>query len=349
MIADKKGTVSYFTLRNEIVNHKFHPIYILEGEENYYINQLSDLIVSNALTEDEKDFNLTVCYGHDVDIHEFISICKRYPAMSQYQVVVLREAQNVGKGLGDNQSLNMLRYYAQNPQMTTILVVCNMNGNIKAPDFVSEVKKKGNGIIFESKKVTGRDLDGTIISYCKSIGCDIDEKSVSMLADNIGDDLSRMFGEIDKLFILLGDEKKITPSLIEENIGISKDYNNFELENAIRVRDAIKSFKIIDYFEKNPKSNPVVVTIGVLFSYFSNLLLTRTAKDKSSKGIMDQLGTKSSYRANIFINNARYYSTSACVNIIKYLRECDTKMKGINSRQNEFELLRELVFKILHA
>ena len=171
-----------------------------------------------------------------------------------------------------------------------------------------------------------------------------------MLKDFVGTDLSRIFGEVDKLHLILPDNNKhITPEIIERNIGISKDFNNFELEDAIRNKNALKANQIINYFEKNPKSTPTVLTIGLLFSFFSNLLLARTAKVKTEQGIMDAIGTKSPYRAKMFIEAMKYYSTAGCVNIIGYLREFDTKSKGINSRQNEYQLLRELIYKILHS
>ena len=166
----------------------------------------------------------------------------------------------------------------------------------------------------------------------------------------MGSDLSRLFGELDKLRILVGDSGKgITPELIEQNIGISKDYNNFELEDALRRRDAVKAYRIIDYFEKNPKNNPIQVTVGVLFSFFSNVLIVRATKDKSPAALMAATGTKSPWRLEKYSEAARNYSTQACVNIVSYLRECDVKSKGIGSRQGPYDLLRELIYKILHA
>lgn len=342
IMAVKKETLSYIEICNDIASGKFQPIYVLMGEESYYIDRLEDLIVSKALSPDEKEFNLTIVYGLDTDIRTVMNECKRYPIMSQYQVVILREAQN-------NKELDLLRLYAEKPLESTILIICHKHSNIKAPEFLKELKTKSSGVVFESKKISENNVGQIITDYVSSKGGKIDSKATAMLKDFVGTDLARIFGEVDKLFILLGNHKLITPEIIERNIGISKDFNNFELENAIRNKNALKANQIINYFEKNPKSNPTVLTIGLLFSFFSNLLLARTAKVKTEQGIMDAIGTKSPYRAKMFIEAMKYYSTAGCVNIIGYLREFDTKSKGINSRQNEYQLLRELIYKILHS
>ena len=169
-----------------------------------------------------------------------------------------------------------------------------------------------------------------------------------MLADHIGTDIARMFSELDKLAMLASDGN-ITPLLIEKNIGISKDFNNFELEEALSKRDAVKAYRIVDYFERNPKNNPSVISVAMLFSFFSNVLLAATARDKSPEGIMAVVGTRSQWRARKFLDATRMYNTRSLVNIIGYLRECDTRSKGIGSRQDQYALLKELIYKILHA
>lgn len=342
-MAVKKDTLSYIEICNDIAKGKFQPIYVLMGEESYYIDRIEDLIVSKALTPDEREFNLTIAYGLDTDVRTLMNACKRYPIMSQYQVVIMREAQN-------NKELDLLRLYAEKPLESTVLIICHKHSNIKAPGFIKELKAKQTGVVFESKKISENSVGQIITDYVNSKDGKIDSKATAMLKDFVGTDLSRIFGEVDKLHLILPDNNKhITPEIIERNIGISKDFNNFELEDAIRNKNALKANQIINYFEKNPKSNPTVLTIGLLFSFFSNLLLARTAKVKTEQGIMDAIGTKSPYRAKMFIEAMKYYSTAGCVNIIGYLREFDTKSKGINSRQNEYQLLRELIYKILHS
>ncbi|MGN0214835.1 MAG: DNA polymerase III subunit delta [Muribaculaceae bacterium] len=332
---------------SEIEQGRFMPIYVLEGEESYYIDSLSDKIIEKALTEDERDFNLTICYGIDADIRQVIGACKRYPVMAERQVVVLREAQNVRDS--KENGLELFRFYAQNPLKSTILVICNKGGNIKAPEFLKQLKASQTGVVFESKKETERSIMDVITKYVASKGCKIDEKSTSMLRDFVGTDVARLFGEVDKLSILVGADRKITPEMIEKNIGISKDYNIFELEDALFTRNREKAFKIIDYFEKNPKNNPVQLVTPFLFNAFVGILLVRTSKDQSPDAIMDRIGTKSNWRAQKFMSASSRYTTLACVNIIDAIRRFDAQSKGIGSRQNGYDLLRSLMFFILNS
>ena len=344
----KKTGVSYISLRNEIMQRKFRHIYVLEGEEPYYIDSLTDLIVANALSDDERDFNLTVAYGADANINDLIGACRRYPVMAQRQVVVLKDAQNAGKSSATG-NLDSFKFYAQRPLDTTILVICYKGGALKAKGFLDELKSSKAGVVFESSKVRDYELPGVIASHVKNLGLSIDNKSATMLATSIGTDLSRLFGEIAKLQMLTGPDKRISPELVEKNIGISKDYNNFELEDALIARNGAKAYRIIDYYEKNPKHNPVAITVSQLFSFFSSVLLLRTSKDHSDEGLMKQCNCKSAFRLKKFKEAAQRYSTLSCVNIISYLRECDTKSKGHGSRQDGYALLKELIFKILHA
>lgn len=355
-MAEKKASPTFFALRSEIQSGKFRPIYVLHGEEPYYIDQLSELIVNTALTDDERDFNLEVYYGNDALVGDVINSCKQYPAFAQRRVVVLREAQLVTKQPGHKDDLQLFKHYAEKPLSSTILVVCYKGGKIGAKQFTDEAVRQHEGVslpgvVFESAKVRSeRDLAGVISNYCTAMSVKIDGKSMAMLIDFIGNDLSRMFGELDKLRILVEDSAQgITPDLIEKNIGISKDYNNFELEDALRRRDAVKAYRIIDYFEKNPKNNPIQLTVASLFSFFANVLIVRATKDQSPASLMVATGTKSSWRVDKFREAARNYSTQACVNIITYLRECDIKSKGMGSRQDQYALLRELIYKILHS
>lgn len=357
-MAEKKETTTYFSLCNEIKASKFRPIYILHGEESYYIDKLSDLIVSTALSEDERDFNLNIFYGNDASVTDVVNACKQYPVFAERRVVVLREAQLIPKqGPGHKDDLNLFYHYADRPLGSTILVVCHKGGKISAKKFTDEaVKEHENvpyrGVVMESAKVKNdsRDLMGVINNYCTSLNMSIDNKSMAMLSEFIGNDLSRLFGELDKLRILVGDSGKgITPELIEQNIGISKDFNTFELQDALRVRNAVKAYRIIDYFEKNPKSNPLPPIISILFSFFANVLVVRANKDKSTQALFEATGIKSAWQLGKVQEAAGNYSTQACVNIIGYLRECDVKSKGMGSLQDQYALLRELIYKILHS
>ena len=351
-MAAKKEELTYFSLMGDIKAHNFSPIYILHGEEAYYIDKLQEAIIENALSPDQQAFNLTVVYGSDIpEAKPLIAACKQYPAMSKYQVVVIREAQNLGKNSrGNAAELNLFKFYAERPVASTILVICFKGGTIKAKELTDAIKKNKTGIIYESAKLRdGRPVEQAATGYAKSLGCIIDEKSASMLAMNIGNDVSRLFGEIDKLKLLVGADKRITPELIERNIGISKDYNYWELEDSVIQRNAAKAYRIVDYYERNPKNNPVVLTVSMLFSFFSAVLLVQTAKDRSPAGLMAACGSKSQFRLRKFEQASRNYSKRAVVNIISALRECDVKSKGIGSRQDAYRLLKELIYKIMHS
>ncbi len=348
-MAVKRETVTFTTLNKEIKSGKFRNIYVLQGEEPYYIDRLQQLIIDTALTEDERDFNLSIYYGNTANVREVISTCRQYPSFSQYKVVVVREAQLIPKQQGHKNDLDLFASYAEKPLSSTILVICHKETTMKSKPFTDALKTSKNGVIFDSNKVKeGRDLNALIVSYANSLGCNIDTKATSMLADHIGTDLSRLFSEMDKL-VILADDKVISPLLIEQNIGISKDYNNFELEDALGRRDAAKAFRIVDYYEHNPKKNPVAPTLAMLFSFFSGALIASTSRDKSPEVIMTLVGTRSAWRAGKLLDVARVFGTRSLINIIGYLRECDVRSKGVGSRQDQHALLKELTFKILHA
>ncbi len=350
-MAAKRENVTYFSLRAEVLKGEFRPIYVLQGEEPYYIDQLSDLIVEKALDDSERDFNLNIYYGNEADVREVIATCLQYPAFAQRRVVVLREAQLVPKQLGSHKKdLELFKNYAEKPLGTTVLVICHKGGAMAAKPFTDQLKASKSGVVLDSAKVRkGRDLQAVINNYATMVGCNIDAKSTSMLADSIGNDLSRLFGELDKLRIIVGDTMKITPDIIEKNIGISKDFNNFELIDALVAKNPLKVYRIIEYFEKNPKNNPVNVTISQLFSFYSSLLLYVTAKNRDQRSLMDAVGAREAWQMRKYEDASRNYSKRACVNIITFIRECDTKTKGIGSRQEQYALLSELIYKILHA
>ena len=349
VMAVKRETVTFTTLSKEIKSGQFRKIYVLQGEEPYYIDRLQQLIIDTALTEDQRDFNLSLYYGNNANVREVISACRQYPAFSQYKVVIVREAQLIPKQQGHKNDLDLFASYAEKPLASTILVICHKEAALKSKPLTDILKTMKDAVVFDSQKVReGRELNALIVNYANSLGSNIDNKATSMLADHIGTDIDRLFSELDKL-AMLSDDGNITPLLIEQNIGISKDFNNFELEDALSNRNAVKAFRIVDYFERNPKNNPSIASVAMLFSYFSNVLLVATARDKSLEEIMALVGTRSQWRARKYLEATRMYNTRSLVNIIGYLRECDTRSKGIGSRQDQFQLLKELIYKILHA
>ena len=312
------------------------------GEESYYIDRISEYIAQTVLNENEKEFNQTIVYGADTDIATVINAAKRYPMMSKYQVVIVKEAQNI-------KNIEELVYYLQKPLDSTILVLCHKHGTLdRRKKLAAEIEKVG--VLFESKKIKDAQLPGFISSYLKRRSVEIEPKASEMMAEFVGADLSRMAGELEKLIITLPrGQKRITPEQIERNIGISKDYNNFELRNALVEKDILKANKIIKYFEENPKTNPLQMTLSVLFNFFSNLMLAYYAPDKSEQGIANQLGLKSSWQSKDYMVAMRKYSGVKVMQIIGEIRYCDAKSKGVkNSSMSDGDILRELVFKILH-
>ena len=337
-----KQEITCDDILRELRSKQYRPIYYLMGEEAYYIDLISDYIMDNVLTDTEKEFNLSVVYGADVDIATVINAAKRYPMMSEHQVVIVKEAQSI-------RNIDELSYYLQKPLRSTILVMCHKHGVLdRRKKLAAEIEKVG--ILFESKKLKEAQLPAFITSYMKRKGVDLEPKATSMLADFVGTDLSRLTGELEKLIITLPKgQTRVTPEQIERNIGISKDYNNFELRSALVERNVLKANQIINYFEKNPKTNPLQMTLSLLFFFYSNLMLAYYAPEKSEQGIASFLGLKSPWQAREYQTAMKRYSGVKTMQIIGEIRYTDAKSKGIgNSSLTDSELLRELVFKILH-
>ena len=334
--------VTYEEIVRNLRNKVYAPVYFLMGEEDYYIDRISDYIIDTVLTDTEKEFNLTVLYGSDTDIATIINAAKRYPMMSKYQVVAVREAQAL-------RNLDELVYYLQKPLESTILVMCYKHGALdRRKKLVAELEKAG--VLFESKKLKDAQLPGFITSYLKRKQVEIEPKASEMMAEFVGTDLNRMAGELEKLVITLpAGQRRITPEQIERNIGISKDYNNFELRNALIEKDVLKANRIIKYFEENPKNNPLQFTLAVLFNFFANLMLVYYAPDKSDRGIAAHLGLRSPWQAKDYENAMKRYTGVKVMQIVGAIRQCDAKSKGVgNSSVSDGELLRELVYFILH-
>ena len=334
--------LTYASIMKELKERHFRPIYYLMGEEPYYIDQITDFLLDNVLSEVEKDFNLDVLYGADVDVNTIINTARRYPMMSEYRLVVVKEAQVV-KGM-ENLSL-----YLQKPLNSTILVICHKNGTLdKRKKLASEISKVG--VLFESKKLKDSQLPQFINNYIMQKGLTMDPKATEMMADFVGTDLSRMTGELDKLIITQPTgQTRITPEQIEKNIGISKDFNNIELRNAIIRKDVLKANQIIKYFEDNPKNNPIQLTLAFLFSFFSNLMLAYYAPDKSENGVAAFLCFKTPWQAKDYITAMIKYSGVKTMSIIHEIRYTDAKSKGVGNPSIESgDLLKELIFKILH-
>ena len=334
--------ITYEVIVRNLKNRVYSPVYFLMGEEDYYIDRISDYIMDTVLSEVEKEFNLTVLYGADTDMAGVINAAKRYPMMSEHQVIVVKEAQGL-KGMED------LVYYLQKPLLSTILVFCYKHGTLdRRKKITAEIEKAG--VLFESKKLKDTQLPGFISSFLKRKKVEIEPKASEMIAEFVGTDLNRLAGELEKLIITLPPgATRITPEQIERNIGISKDYNNFELRSALIEKDVLKANRIVKYFNDNPKNNPLQLTLAVLFNFFSNLMLAYYAPEKTEQGVAAQLGLRSPWQSREYMAAMRRYKGIKVMQIIEAIRTCDAKSKGIdNSSMSDGDLLKELVYVILH-
>lgn len=326
-------------LVTDIKQGNLKPIYFLMGEEPYYIDKISDFIEENVLTEDERGFNQMVLYGRDVTIDDIVGNAKRYPMMAERQVVIVKEAQDLAR------NIEKLAAYAKNPQPTTVLV---MNYKYKKIDkrkaLYKEVKKIG--VVFESKKLYENQVADWIRRVLASKKYTITPKASQMLVEFLGTDLSKINNELEKLKIILPQGTQISPEDIEENIGISKDYNNFELRKAVSERNSLKAFQIINYFADNPKDNPMVMTVSLLFGYFSQILHLHGMSDKNPRNVASALKVNP-YFVNEYIVAAKNYPMRKVSNIIEILREFDVRSKGVGSNAvPQGDLLKEMLVRI---
>jgi DNA polymerase-3 subunit delta len=320
---------------------RYAPIYFLTGEETYYIDKISDYIEDNALSEEQKAFNQTVMYGKDHDAAAVINAAKRFPMMSDYQVIIVKEAQNL-TGFDD------FVYYASKPLKSTILV---LNYKYKKPDKRKKVFKELEkaGVFFESKKLYEDKIPDWIIRYLKEKGHSIQTRAAILLTEHLGSDLQKIVMALEKLIITLPETKnEITTQHIEENIGISKEFNTIELQKALVDKDALKAFRIADYFGHNQKSNPIVMTITSLYFFFNKVFLYSVLKDKSGQNIAGKLKIHP-YFVPEYQKAAQTYKPAKLVRIISLLREYDVKSKGVgNLSGTPHDLLKELIYKILN-
>ena len=324
----------------QIDNKVFQPVYFLMGEETFYIDKISDYISKNVLSEEEKEFNQTTLYGKDIDVATIISEAKQFPFGSAHRVVIVKEAQDI-------RSIDQLELYFDNPLPSTILVICYKYKKIdKRKSFGKNLSKKS--VLFARKKLYENQIPAWIKGQLKEKNFNIDEKSAHLLSEYLGNDLSKISNELGKLILNIKEGETITAKIIEENIGISKDFNVFELQTAIGKKDILKSNKIIKHFSENPKNHPFVLTLSSLFSYFQKVMIYHSLKDKSKNNAASQLGVNP-YFLGQYQLAASNYSMSNLFTIFSYLKEYDLKSKGIqNPSVPENELLRELTFKILH-
>lgn len=325
----------------DIKSGDIKPIYFLMGEEPYYIDAIASYIEKNVLAEEEKGFNQMLLYGRDVSIDDIVGNAKRYPMMAERQVVIVKEAQDLSR------TIEQLEAYALQPQPTTVLVICY---KYKTLDKRKKLYKaiKSNGVLFESKKLYDNQVPDWIRRVLAGKHYKITPKASQMLVEFLGTDLGKINNELEKLQLILPKGTEITPVHIEENIGISKDYNNFELRKALGDKDVVRANKIVNYFGQNPKDNPTVVTISLLFNFFSQLLQYHALTDKSQFSAAKALKV-SPYFIKDYQVAAKNYPMKKVSQVVGLLREFDVKSKGVGAINLSTEdLLKELVYKILH-
>ena len=325
---------------------KFSSMYVLHGEESFFIEEIYKEIISNVVDEASKDFNETILYGRDADLSDILAAARRFPMMSDRQLVLVKEAQEL-KCWKRKDELEKLAAYAESPVKSTVLVFCYMNKKIDGRSKAVKTLSK-NGILFLSDKIRDYKLPQWISEYITSVKLSIDSQSSTLLAEYLGNDLSKVVNEITKLKISLPEGSTITSEIIEKHIGISKDYNVFELQRALGTKNIDKASRIVNHFEANPKNNPLAMVIPVLSAYFSRLFIYHGLKDKSQSSAARAMSC-SPYAVKDYASAARVFSAAKVARIFGYLRDADRKSKGQgNATISDGMLLRETVFKILH-
>ncbi|MCC6370305.1 MAG: DNA polymerase III subunit delta [Bacteroidia bacterium] len=340
----------------------FKPIYFLSGEETHYIDVLSDYIEHHVLEEADREFNQTVVYGKDVDLGGVLGLAKQFPMMSEHNVVIVKEAQNLkelnksagGDDEGSSKSSNSANsvsaqflHYINHPQPSTILVFCFRNKTIDKRSAIAKALQK-NAVFLESKKLYDNQIPEWIGAYVKEKGYTIGPKATFLMSEFLGNDLGKISNEVNKLLISLPKGQEITVELVQDNIGISKDYNVFELQDALAKRDVLKANRIVNYFAANEKDHPAPMILVTLYGYFSKILKYHFLQDKSKFAAAGALGVNPFFIEG-YSRAAANYSAAKLKQIFSYLKECDLKTKGVdNSTISNGELLKELVYKILH-
>ena len=336
--------ITFQSIMHDLQERKFVPVYYLVGDEPYYIDKIADYIAEHVLQPEERDFNQTILFGSDVTAAQIADTARLYPMMSEYQVLIVKEAQNL-------KNTEAIEKYLKAPMSSTILVMCLKNSEIdgRKKELVKNIQ--ASGVLFESNKLKDRELPAFIEKYLKAREVSIDPKSTQMIAENIGSDLSRLTSELDKVVLSLDQkDRRVTPQIVEDQIGVSKEFNGYELRDAIVNRNVYKANLIIKYFDENPKAGSIYSFLPMLFNYFQNLMIAFYApNNKSQEGVAEWLELRNAWAAKEYMTGMRNYSGMKVMQIISKLREIDAKSKGLdNPNTPPGELMKELIFYILH-
>jgi len=335
--------MTFAQLMADLKKRKFAPVYFLHGEEAYYIDQVCDYLEDNVLNTSEKAFNFSILYGKEIDHKQVVDIARRFPMMAEYQLLIIKEAQEM-RGLKDLQS------YLERPSDSTILCIAHKHKKFNMNSGFGKILKK-QALILESKRLYDNQIGDWIRTYLQQKKLTVQAKAGNLLAEYLGTDLSKIVNELDKLAINLPPGTELTPAHIEANIGISKDYNVFELQNALGRKDILKTNRIVQYFISNPKKNPIPMILGTLYNYFSKLYMLKFLAHSSDQDLVSALNLRSSYFLKDYKSAVHNYTRPQLENIIEVLKEYDLKSKGVNyvsTGKKDGDLLRELAWKILH-
>ncbi|MDR2806149.1 MAG: DNA polymerase III subunit delta [Dysgonamonadaceae bacterium] len=334
--------LSFNEIKGNIQLKKFMPVYLFQGEESYYIDVLTDLLIHSVVDESQRDFNQTIVYGLETDVPAIINACRRYPMMSEWQLVVVKEAQLL-------KNIDELVNYVKNPLQSTVLVINYKYGKLDGrKKLTGEIAKAG--IVFESKKLYDSKLPDFIITYLRDRQINIPWSTAQILTDYLGNDLSKITNELDKLCIALpAGQKQVTDTFVEQNIGVSREFNDYELQKAIAAGNVLKAVRIARYFEENQKKNPIVRTLTILFGFFSNLMICQYENDKSKSRLTDVLGFKWDMQIVDYMEALKIYTSRKTMKNISLIREYDARAKGFqNSSVPPGKLLIEAIFKLMH-
>jgi len=334
------------SILNDLKNNKYSPIYFLQGEEPFFIDQVSDYIEKNVVDEASKGFNQIIMYGKDVSVNEVVNNARRFPMMSDRQLVLIKEAQNI-KDLNKESGSKLLSDYLNNPLPSTILVFCYKYKKIDQRKSIGKDLAKKT-VFLDAKKLYDNQIPDWIKKYVAGIGFKITDEGAYLLSNCIGNNLERISNEIRKVLINFKEEKEITRDHVHKYIGISKEFNVFELTKALAFRNPVKAISIVNYFAANPRENPIVMVLAILYSFFARLLVVQSLADKSEKSISAKLKIPF-FAAKEYSHAIKSYDNAKLESIVSDLRNADMQIKGINvSSLNEEQILKELIFRILH-
>lgn len=327
------------SILNEIKAGDIRPLYFLMGEEAFFIDQISTFIETSVLDETQRGFDQTTIYGKDTSIDAIVSSAKRFPMLAERQVIVVKEAQNLSRTIED------LLPYVKNPQQTTTLVICYKYKSIDKRKALYKALSKAH-VVFESKKIYDSNIPSWISGELQKMNLKITPKASYLLSEFLGNDLAKISNELSKLQLVMGDNDLITPELIQINIGISKDFNNFELQKAIAQLDQKKAYQIVRYFSQNPNQHPMVLTVATLYSFFSKLMILHTVNDRNPKVLSRAIGVNP-YFLNDYTAAAKNFPMRRISSVFQTLRTIDVKSKGVGANLKPLDLYQELIFRIL--